>query len=253
MADPNQLQQVFLNIILNAEQAMGKAHGKGQLIVRTRVKKEGVIEISFTDTGPGIPKEIIGKIFDPFFTTKPVGEGTGLGLPVAYGIIKEHGGRIYALSEEGKGATFIIELPILKEEPAIPKEERIPEIPKVKGKKILVVEDEELIINMIKGVLEEEEHRVDVASNGEEALAKIDTNSYDLIVCDIKMPYINGKQFYNEVKAKNSVFAERFIFITGDPSDETVSFINETGNRFLEKPFQIGEFKNLINDVLLGL
>jgi PAS domain S-box-containing protein len=253
MADPNQLQQVFLNIILNAEQAMGKAHGKGQLIVRTRVKKEGVIEISFTDTGPGIPKEIIGKIFDPFFTTKPVGEGTGLGLPVAYGIIKEHGGRIYALSEEGKGATFIIELPILKEEPAIPKEERIPEIPKVKGKKILVVEDEELIINMIKGVLEEEEHRVDVASNGEEALAKIDTNSYDLIVCDIKMPYMNGKQFYNEVKAKNSVFAERFIFITGDPSDETVSFINETGNRFLEKPFQTGEFKNLINDVLLGL
>ncbi len=83
----------------------------------TGIKEEGIIEISFADNGPGIRSEILGKVFDPFFTTKPVGKGMGLGLSVSYGIIKNHGGDIHALSEEGKGATFIIELPIL-EEPA---------------------------------------------------------------------------------------------------------------------------------------
>jgi signal transduction histidine kinase len=115
VADPNQIQQVFTNIILNAEQAMADTEKKGQLKVRTRVKEEGVVDISFSDNGPGIPKEILGKVFDPFFTTKPVGKGTGLGLSISYGIIRDHGGDIYALSEDGKGATLIIELPIFEE------------------------------------------------------------------------------------------------------------------------------------------
>jgi signal transduction histidine kinase/putative methionine-R-sulfoxide reductase with GAF domain len=254
MADQNQLQQVFLNIIVNAEQAMGDTHSKGQLTLRTRNKKEeGTIEICFNDDGPGIPKEILGKIFDPFFTTKPVGEGTGLGLSVSYGIIKEHGGKICALSEEGKGTNFIIEIPILEEEPILKKEKEVSEIPKIRGKRILVIEDEEIIINMIKSILEEEEHIVDLASNGEEALAKIDTNFYDLIVCDMKMPYMDGKRFYNEIKNKRKGLGGRIIFITGDPSDKTVSFINETGNKFLEKPFKIKEFKNAIYDSLIKL
>lgn len=115
VADPNQIQQVFTNIILNAEQAMADAGKEGQLKVMTRVKKEGVVEISFTDNGPGIRNEMLGKVFDPFFTTKPVGKGTGLGLSISYGIIRDHDGNIYALSEEGKGTTFTIELPILEE------------------------------------------------------------------------------------------------------------------------------------------
>ncbi len=87
---------------------------------------------------------------------------------------------------------------------------------------------------------------MDLASNGEEALAKIDINSYDLIICDIKMPHMNGKQFYNEIKAKKNRLAERFIFISGDSSSQIVDFINQTGNRFLEKPFRIEEFKKCI-------
>ncbi|MGE5443082.1 MAG: GAF domain-containing protein [Ignavibacteriales bacterium] len=117
VADPDQIRQVFTNIILNAEQAMVDAEIGGRLKVMTRVKGEGIVEISFADNGPGIRSEILGKVFDPFFTTKSVGKGTGLGLSISYRIIKDHGGDIYALSEEGKGATFIIELPIL-EEPA---------------------------------------------------------------------------------------------------------------------------------------
>ncbi|MER3446773.1 MAG: hypothetical protein C4291_07990 [Candidatus Dadabacteria bacterium] len=123
MVDPNQIQQVFLNLINNAEQAMAGNGGKKQLVIESRVKNGEnrvnpggeAIEILFRDTGPGISSKNLKKIFDPFFTTKPVGKGTGLGLSVSYGIIKEHGGEIYALSEEGKGATFIIELPMVKE------------------------------------------------------------------------------------------------------------------------------------------
>ena len=124
MADPNQLQQVFLNLIINAEQAMSGNAGKKQLTIESRVKNGqsrisadvgSVIELSFRDNGPGITEKHLKKIFDPFFTTKPVGKGTGLGLSVSYGIIKEHGGEIYAHSREGEGATFFIELPVVYE------------------------------------------------------------------------------------------------------------------------------------------
>jgi two-component system NtrC family sensor kinase len=101
-----------MNIIINAEQAMVEAHGRGRLLVETRWV-DGVIQIIFIDNGPGIPKENLARIFDPFFTTKEVRKGTGLGLSVCYGIVKAHGGRIYAKSEPGKGATFVVEIPIL--------------------------------------------------------------------------------------------------------------------------------------------
>ncbi|MCS6818201.1 MAG: GAF domain-containing protein [Blastocatellia bacterium] len=118
-ADRNLLEQVFFNIILNAEHAVQQARGHGTLLVETRMKRSGgegspheVLEIRFTDDGPGIPASHLSRIFDPFFTTKPPGVGTGLGLSICHGIIKEHGGEIYALSEEGHGATFVIELPV---------------------------------------------------------------------------------------------------------------------------------------------
>jgi len=111
MADGFQLQQVFLNIIINAEHFMTEAHGRGTLTITTE-RVGDIIRASFTDDGPGIAKENLGHLFDPFFTTKEVGKGTGLGLSISYGVITQHGGRIYAESELGKGATFIVELPI---------------------------------------------------------------------------------------------------------------------------------------------
>jgi PAS domain S-box-containing protein len=110
MADYYQIQQVFMNIVLNAEQAMIDAHGKGNLTI-TAERVESVVKISFTDDGPGIKPENLKRIFDPFFTTKEVGKGTGLGLSICYGIVTTHGGKIYAESELAKGATFVIELP----------------------------------------------------------------------------------------------------------------------------------------------
>lgn len=112
MADFYQMQQVFVNLINNAEQAMVAAHGKGKLVIKTQ-KSDEVIQVTFTDDGPGISEENMKRIFDPFFTTKDVGKGTGLGLPICYGIVEAHGGRIYAKSKLGAGATFIVEIPIL--------------------------------------------------------------------------------------------------------------------------------------------
>jgi len=112
-ADGLQLQQVFLNIIINAEHFMIEAHGRGTLTITTQ-RVGDIIRASFADDGPGIAKKNIGHLFDPFFTTKEVGKGTGLGLSISYGIIMEHGGRIYAESKLGKGATFVVELPISK-------------------------------------------------------------------------------------------------------------------------------------------
>jgi signal transduction histidine kinase len=111
MVDYAQMQQVFINIILNAEQAMVGAHGKGVLVITTE-RAGGNIRISFSDDGPGIEAQNLRRIFDPFFTTKEIGKGTGLGLSISYGMVTAHNGVIYARSEYGKGATFFIELPI---------------------------------------------------------------------------------------------------------------------------------------------
>jgi signal transduction histidine kinase len=115
MADFHQMQQIFVNIINNAEQAMLDAHGKGKLVVRTR-RHGDMIQIVFTDNGPGIAEENLKRIFDPFFTTKGVGKGTGLGLSICYGLVEAHNGRIYARSKPGEGAAFVVEIPVVPEE-----------------------------------------------------------------------------------------------------------------------------------------
>ncbi len=114
MADFFQMQQVFINIVNNAEQAMVEMHRRGRLVVKTQ-KVGNMIQISFADNGPGIPEENMKRIFDPFFTTKEVGKGTGLGLSICYGLVEAHGGRIYAKSKLGEGATFVVEIPIVSE------------------------------------------------------------------------------------------------------------------------------------------
>jgi len=111
MMDPFQIQQVFLNIIVNAEFAMLEAHQRGKLIITTE-KVDGMVKITFTDDGPGITEANLKRIFNPFFTTKEVGKGTGLGLSICHGIVTEHGGKIYVRSVKGQGATFVVELPL---------------------------------------------------------------------------------------------------------------------------------------------
>jgi CheY-like chemotaxis protein len=254
MIDSDQVRQVFINIILNAEQAMSGRGSGGRLKVATGLKNGDLIKITFEDDGPGFGKDALAKIFDPFFTTKEPGKGTGLGLAVAYGIVKEHGGEIRAENLEGRGALIIVELPVLEE--ASPPKVRPEEKPVRKsgrrsgGKRILVIEDEELVVDLIKGVLEHDDMAIDVARDGEEALAKSVSGGYDLIVCDIKMPVMGGIAFYNKINIINPLVAGKVIFITGDPSSETMEFLNTTGKEYITKPFKVEKFRERVCELL---
>ncbi len=258
IADGHQLQQVFLNIVTNAEHAMLDAHGKGTLTIRTRADSSNdriVIEIA--DDGPGIPEAHLTRIFDPFFTTKEVGKGTGLGLSLSYGIIKEHGGDIYARSRLNEGSTFMIELPIithLQEESGLPPQllpQAIHFENLVRNKRILVVDDEKYILDFFIEVFRMFPMQVDTADDGKVALEKILCNKYDIVFTDFKMPNMSGKELFHSIKDQRPDLLKRIIFVTGDTvSTETRSFFETTGNRYLAKPFKIEEVKEVIQEAL---
>jgi signal transduction histidine kinase/ActR/RegA family two-component response regulator len=251
MADPDQIQQVLFNIIANAEHAMLKAHGRGTLSIRTAAD-DAVVTVRISDDGPGIPKKDLLRVFDPFYTTKEVGEGTGLGLSICYGIIEEHGGRIWAESPSGSGATFIFELPLVSgARAARPADEPESAPSAVAAKRILVVDDEETIQDLLSGLLSLDGHVVEQASNGREALDRVRRQPFDVIITDIKMPELDGPAFYKAVKAQRPALANRIIFITGDTiSPQTRGFIQQTGNPFLSKPFKLREVRETVQTVL---
>jgi two-component system NtrC family sensor kinase len=262
VADGYQLQQVFLNLIINAEQAMLADHGRGRLVIRTQklpspdlpssVDAERIIEIAFSDDGPGIPAAHLNRIFDPFFTTKPVGQGTGLGLSISHSIIHDHGGRIHVRSQPGSGATFIIELPVVRQTgESVTPDAALPLPPKVTRKNVLIVDDEPTIVSLLREIVAAEGHRVDVAANGAQALTKLQQQPYDLIFCDIKMPYLNGRELYQEMKQCNGALTQKMVFVTGDViGEETRTFLEHTGSRFIEKPFMADDVIRVMRSVL---
>ncbi len=253
MADPHQLQQVFLNLIVNAEHAMIAAHGKGLLRMSTRAEA-GRILVFFSDDGPGIPQENLARIFDPFFTTKPVGKGTGLGLSICQGIIDEHGGRIDVESTVGRGSTFIVDLPIQRwiPQPLPPPTGAQTRAPS--RKRILVVEDEVQIRQLFEDLLKEQGHQVKTVSNGRIALELLDKEKFDLIISDVKMPEISGPDFYAALKRKGSAIEQRVVFVTGDLMNrETLQFIESTGRLWLGKPFDLEAINRTIADCLSKL
>ncbi|MDP2960772.1 MAG: response regulator, partial [candidate division Zixibacteria bacterium] len=226
-----------------------ESKGKGEIKITTQKLGE-MIQIAFEDTGPGIPEENLNKIFEPFFTTKEVGRGTGLGLSISYGIIQQHSGKIYARSILGKGATFIIELPILKEESVseTEKKEKLTSLKrKIESKNILVIDDEQSILDILMNTLQQEGHQVDVASNGRIALSKVKETDYDLVITDIKMPDFDGRRFFKEVEKYNQKLAEKIIFTTGDLANpETQAFLENTNRPCILKPFNLEEVKQTV-------
>jgi two-component system, NtrC family, sensor kinase len=257
MLDPHQMQQVFLNIINNGRQAIEAHRPKGRIIVTTQASADH-LRVTFQDDGPGIAEENLAKLFDPFFTTKEVGKGTGLGLSLCYGIVKEHGGQISVRSKLGEGATFVIELPLasVAEEPAPapePAPATLPARVSGAGKKVLVIDDEEPILEMVRAALSAEGFQVDVARDGEAALRRVSQTPYDLALCDWKMPGLSGEQVYERVRASNPALSERMIFITGDViSDRIQKFLCERNKVCLSKPFSLGEFRSAIDKALGG-
>ncbi len=238
IADSGQLQQVFLNIILNAETEMMLAHGKGTLVIKTE-PIDNTIRVSFKDDGPGIPKENLERVFDPFFTTREVGDGTGLGLSVCHGIMAEHGGRIHAESELGKGATFIVELPIVTEagEPKLV-EPVADEVRREIKAKILIVDDEPIVQQLLTEILTEAGYNVETVDNGIDAVEKLKSNRYGLILLDIKMRGMSGIELYKHLQKKSRSLAKTVVFITGDVIGEvTLKFLRKTKVPYITKPF----------------
>jgi len=255
LVDPHQIQQVFLNIINNARQAIEAHQPTGMIRISTELCGR-FARILFKDNGPGISEANLSKVFDPFFTTKEAGKGTGLGLSLCYGIIKEHGGSVTVHSPAGQGATFVIELPLAHDAeataPSLEAPRRDPRRAKEgQGKRVLVVDDEESILQMVRETLAQNGFEVDIARDGETALHQLEQRPYDLALCDWKMPGINGRQVYERVAATNPGLAERIIFITGDVvSDTTQKFLAERKKVCLSKPFSLTEFRAAIDQAL---
>ena len=264
-ADGHQIKQVLLNLLINAEQACLGAHGKGIVIIRTSHDADrGSAVLEVNDDGPGISDARLSKIFDPFFTTKEVGQGTGLGLTVAYAIVQEHGGRIWVESKDKSlprqsgeaakaGASFFIELPVTGQHLNAPVTRAAQPISleAFKGLRVLVVEDEPALAVAVSEALTDAGFEVDRAGDGEEGLTRLTEARYDLIVCDLKMPRIDGMQFYRAMAAATPALARRVIFVTGDVAGtDAERFLEETGCRWLSKPFRLGDLLRSARDTL---
>jgi CheY-like chemotaxis protein len=250
MVDANQIQQVFLNVIINAEQSMLAEQDEGRLTVQTR-REDDSIRILFRDTGPGMDEETLRRIFDPFFTTKDAGAGTGLGLTISYGIIEAHGGKIWAESQPGRGSTFTIELPILQGREGPARQQEAEPESAVAPRSILVVDDEQSIQRLLGSILELDGHQVETARNGVEALDLLGRRQYDVVITDIKMPDMDGRELYDRLTKLNSSLAHRTIFITGDTvSPDTRTFLQRVNNPCLAKPFRVRDVRETIAQLL---
>jgi CheY-like chemotaxis protein len=261
-----QLQQVALNLVVNAEQAIQQGRGRGRISIRTQRLAGDRVELEISDDGPGIPPEVISRIFDPFFTTKPAGVGTGLGLSIAYGIVHEHGGEISVESEPGLGAIVRLEFPALagaaghlaeyKEIPnSSPGIAVLPASPMTRGaarrQRILVLEDEPTVAQLIADVVSEEGHPVDTVLDSRDALSRLEEKNYDLIICDLKMPHLDGPGFYRALVRAANPLQHRLLFVTGDTmSPRTLEFLNSSGLPYLAKPFLVEELKQAVRHSL---
>jgi len=244
MADAHQLQQVFLNLITNAEQAMEQRDGHHhRLTVRTRRSGEA-IRIEVEDTGAGIPANLIERIFNPFFTTKPTGSGTGLGLSISLGIVREHEGKIWAENAQQGGARFLVELPVSQPR-ASGEHATMPHVQPVGNDtlRVLVVDDEASVRVSLQRYLAGKGHQVETTASGEDALVRLQGSKYDAVILDMRMPDLSGEQIYERLRSNDPSHAERVIFTTGDLVNEQMRrFLDGTGRPCVPKPFEFASF-----------
>jgi signal transduction histidine kinase/ActR/RegA family two-component response regulator len=269
-ADFGQLQQVLLNLLQNAQQAMEESGQDGTLMVRTASGGPGRVRLEVGDDGPGIPEALQARIFDPFFTTKPAGKGTGLGLAIVSGFVRQHGGTVSVHSPPGGGTRFVVELPAAEElQEAVAREKRaharqiefpqaaalpgglIPQVLTEKTPHVLVVEDEATVAALIADVLREEGMRVDVLPDGQRALEAVRQESYDLAICDLKMPGMDGQIFYGELVQSRNPLREHVLFVTGDVvAQRTQEFLERHHLPHVAKPFRVEELSVAVRRML---
>jgi len=251
-ADAHQLKQVLLNLVINAEQAMLSASGRGTLIVRTwHEAAGGCVVLEINDDGPGIPDDVRPRIFDAFFTTKSAGTGTGLGLTVASRIVEDHGGKLEMQSTPGHGASFYVQLPTSTGLPR-PRATPVPrEQPVVgRGSAVLLVEHEPALAEAVRDALKDAGFLVDGAPDGQTALEQARTRTYDLVICDLRMPRLDGPAFYRAVAGTVPSLTRRIVFVTGDVvTADAEAFLEESGCRWLRKPFRLADLLQVAREV----
>jgi PAS domain S-box-containing protein len=237
-ADEDQLVQVIINLIVNAQHAMAGKPGKHHLTIRTRHDKSAnAVIIEVEDSGPGMPKDVAARAFDPFFTTKDVGSGTGMGLSVSRGMIEAHGGTLSLASNSPKGATFRVTLPILidsnPDAPAAATDATTAALGHM-----LIVDDEAELAAMLVECLAPLGVTCDIASDGQDALNRIGATHYDAVIADVRMPGMNGVEFYTRLQAEHPALAATLAFVSGDVLHNDAARVAAIGDRpVIEKPF----------------
>ena len=261
----NQIKQVFVNIINNAAQAIAGARPQagGRIQIVTRCQPDG-LSVSISDNGPGIPEALAQRVFEPFFSTKSEGEGTGLGLSICLGIVKEHGGSMSldpGGAGSGRGATFTVELPAGDRMGVSPTrrgaeggtETAVAAVAAERPERlrVLVVDDEPHILHYMQATLESWGHEVVLARDGSQALKRALMQPFDLIICDLRMPRLGGREMFHTLARMHPTVADRIIFATGDTvRGDTLQFLEELGRPFLQKPFKLDALRRVLAGVV---
>ena len=250
--DAQQLHQVFINILNNARDAL---EGRPAPRIRIRTyRDEGGVAIALENNGPEIPEAVRERLFDPFFTTKEVGKGTGLGLSVSYGIVREHGGRIHV--ESGPESTvFTLWFPATREAAPPARDAGAaaasPGLPS--GLRILLVDDEPAVLDLLESVFRNTGNWLDIAHNGLEALGLMANGRYDVILSDLRMPGLGGEELHEWMSRNRPDLLERTVYLTGDAvTPGTQAFLERAGRPYLLKPFHIADLLRLVRELAAG-
>lgn len=272
--DEGQFEQVFLNLLNNAQQAL---QGRGGEVTISTWQDADHVYIAFADDGPGVPEALRSRIFEPFFTTREVGRGQGMGLAIVYGVVSHHGGRAWVEGNRSGGATFVIELPLpplSSRNGASPGTERAPRelsvpVPKADPvasggptpartagqprHRVLIVDDEAPVRALTREILSAVGFDVETAEDGAAALGLLSTSTFDLIITDLRMPGMDGATLYQEVRQRWPSMENRVLFVTGDIEGEPAArSLDASSIRYLEKPFTTRQLVTIVQDVLGG-